>query len=114
MAQKKTKLHRSFGTQAPADRLFDIFNYLVLGLVAVCVLYPLYFIVIASVSDPVAINNGQVAFWPVGFNTTGYEKIFENARRSKKQKCRLTKKRKLQSSGNDAARNSKQIFLYYL
>ena len=80
MAQKKTKLHRSFGTQAPADRLFDIFNYLVLGLVAVCVLYPLYFIVIASVSDPVAINNGQVAFWPVGFNTTGYEKIFENTK----------------------------------
>ena len=80
MAQKKKKLHRSFGTQAPADRLFDIFNYLVLGLVAVCVLYPLYFIVIASVSDPVAINNGQVAFWPVGFNTTGYEKIFENTK----------------------------------
>ena len=80
MAQKKTKLHRSFGTQAPADRLFDIFNYLVLGLVAVCVLYPLYFIVIASVSDPVAINNGQVALWPVGFNTTGYEKIFENTK----------------------------------
>lgn len=41
MAQKKTKLHRSFGTQAPADRLFDIFNYLVLGLVAVCVLLSL-------------------------------------------------------------------------
>lgn len=25
-----------------------------------------------------AINNGRVGFWPVGFNTTGYEKIFEN------------------------------------
>jgi len=43
-----------------------------------------------------------------------FEKIFENARRRKKQKCRLPKKRALQSSGNAAARNSKQIFLYYL
>lgn len=80
MAQEKKRLHRSFKTQAPADRLFDIINYLILVLVAVCVLYPLYFIVIASVSDPVAINNGQVALWPVGFNTTGYQKIFENTK----------------------------------
>ena len=63
-----------------SDKAFDIFNYGILGLVAICVLYPLYFIVIASFSDPVAINNGQVSFWPVGFNTTGYQKIFENVK----------------------------------
>ena len=51
MAQKKTKLHRSFGTQAPADRLFDIFNYLVLGLVAVCVLYPLCLLYTSDAAD---------------------------------------------------------------
>ena len=62
------------------SKAFDIFNYGILGLVAICVLYPLYFIVIASFSDPVAINNGQVSFWPVGFNTTGYQKIFENVK----------------------------------
>lgn len=80
MLKVKEGKHRSFKSQAPADKLFDIINYLLLGIVAVCVLYPLYFIVIASFSDPVAINNGQVAFWPVGFNTTGYQKIFENTK----------------------------------
>lgn len=80
MSKVKEGKHRSFKSQAPADKLFDIINYLLLGIVAVCVLYPLYFIVIASFSDPVAINNGQVAFWPVGFNTTGYQKIFENTK----------------------------------
>ena len=80
MAKQKQGRHRSFRTQAWLDRVFDIFNYTVLGLIAVCVLYPLYFIVIASFSDPVAINNGQVLLFPVGFNTTGYQKIFENTK----------------------------------
>lgn len=78
MKGKKRQLHRSFRTQGFGDKMFDIVNYGLLGLIALCVLYPLYFIIIASFSDPVAINNGRVGFWPVGFNTTGYEKIFEN------------------------------------
>ena len=61
-----------------SDTLFDFINYLVLGIVAFLVLYPLYFIVIASVSDPDAINTGKVLLHPVGFTTTGYEKIFED------------------------------------
>lgn len=76
--KKDGRLHRSFWTQGFSDKMFDIVNYGLLGLIALCVLYPLYFIIIASFSDPVAINNGQVAFWPIGFNTTGYQKIFEN------------------------------------
>ena len=78
MKGKKRQLHRNFRTQGFGDKMFDIVNYGLLGLIALCVLYPLYFIIIASFSDPVAINNGRVGFWPVGFNTTGYEKIFEN------------------------------------
>ncbi len=78
MKGKKRQLHRNFRTQGFGDKMFDIVNYGLLGLIALCVLYPLYFIIIASFSDPVAINNGRVGFWPVGFNPTGYEKIFEN------------------------------------
>lgn len=78
---KKMKgTHRSFRSQSVADKAFDIINYVVLGLIAICVLYPLYFIIVASFSDPVAINNGQVSFWPVGFNTLGYQRIFENTK----------------------------------
>ena len=57
-----------------------IFNYAVLGIITVLVLYPLYFIVIASFSDPDAINTGQVVFFPKGFNTLGYQRIFENTK----------------------------------
>lgn len=43
-------------------------------------LYPIYFIIIASFSDPDYINVGQVVFWPKGFNVLGYQKIFENTK----------------------------------
>lgn len=46
-----------------ADRIFDVFNYLVLGLLGLMVLYPLYFIVIASVSDPA--SHGPVLPSPI-------------------------------------------------
>lgn len=80
MSKEIKVIKRSFKTQSMADKLFDIFNYLVLGAITICVLYPLYFILIASFSDPVAINSGKISFWPVGFNTMGYEKIFENTK----------------------------------
>ena len=57
--------------RSKSDLAFDIFNYVLLGLAALIVLYPLYFVVIASFSDPDAINTGRVVLWPVGFNTMG-------------------------------------------
>ncbi len=59
-----------------ADTVFDIVNISLLVLVTFLVLYPLYFIVIASFSEPDAINTGKVFLFPVGFNTTGYSRIF--------------------------------------
>lgn len=64
--------------QSLSDKIFDFVLYLMLIIITLAVLYPLYFIVIASFSDPVAVNGGHVSWRPVGFNTLGYEKIFEN------------------------------------
>ena len=71
---------KAFKNQTAGDILFDIFNYLILILFTLSILYPLYFIIIASFSDPVAINNGKVLFKPMGFNTLGYQRIFENTK----------------------------------
>ena len=45
----------------------------------VLVAYPLYFVLIASVSDPVAIYAGRVWLWPRGLTLAGYERIFNTA-----------------------------------
>lgn len=46
------------------------------ALALLMVAYPLYFVLIASVSDPVAIYAGRVWLWPRGLTFAGYERIF--------------------------------------
>ena len=60
-----------------ADRTFDTINYIILTIILLLVAYPLYFIVIASVSDPVAVYAGKVRLWPVQFTLEGYRRILE-------------------------------------
>ena len=60
-----------------ADRVFDILNYIILTLCLLIVAYPLYFIVIASVSDPTAVYAGKVILWPSRFTLEGYQRILD-------------------------------------
>ena len=72
MKQKKSKIRVS-----PADRGFDILNYVILTFCLLIVAYPLYFIVIASVSDPTAVYSGKVILWPARFTLEGYQRILD-------------------------------------
>jgi putative aldouronate transport system permease protein len=58
------------------DLLFDAVNVTLLALLLLAVAYPLLFIVSASISNPVAVSNGQVWLWPQDITLRGYEKIF--------------------------------------
>ena len=61
------------------DVVFDIIVYGILAIVTLVVLYPLYFVLIASFSDPDLVNSGQIMFWPRGLNVEGYKQIFQDA-----------------------------------
>ena len=54
-------------------------NTFILLLLAFIVLYPLYFIIIASFSDPDAVLAGKVFLYPVNITLSGYSKILEKA-----------------------------------
>ncbi|MGW6505793.1 carbohydrate ABC transporter permease [Nonomuraea angiospora] len=62
----------------------DIVFALALGAICVAVLfavvYPVYFVVIASVSDPSLISTGEVWLWPKGVNLFGYREILNDER----------------------------------
>ena len=58
------------------DLTFDIVNYSTLAIVLLMLVYPLYFVVISSVSDPALVNTGKVTWYPRGLNLKGYEKVF--------------------------------------
>ncbi len=62
------------------DSAFDILVNILLFAALLIVLYPLYLVVIASFSDPDALINGEVRFWPVEITLLGYQKIFRDAK----------------------------------
>nr|WP_237690878.1 carbohydrate ABC transporter permease [Paenibacillus caui] len=59
--------------------LFDAANYILLTLIMLTVLYPLYFILIASISDPNLVYSGEVWLFPRGFTWDGYDRIFNDS-----------------------------------
>lgn len=59
------------------DKVFYFFNVLVLAILAAIIIYPLYFIIIASISDPDAVLGGKVILYPVDITLSGYEKIIQ-------------------------------------
>ena len=61
-------------------RLFTAIVYLFVILVIFIVAYPLYFIIIASLSDSRLVASGQVYLYPKGFTLAGYEVVFNDSR----------------------------------
>lgn len=64
--------------QTRGDRVFEWMNYTLLTIILLLILYPLLFVVSASVSDPQAVNSGKMWLWPKDITFLGYEKIFQN------------------------------------
>lgn len=60
------------------DRIFNAINVFIMLVVLVVILYPLYFIVIASFSEPTLVNSGQVLFMPKGVTLEGYRRMLQN------------------------------------
>ena len=58
-----------------ADPLFNAVSVLILCAAIAAVLYPLYFVVIASVSEPSRVYEGAVWLWPSGITLDGYTRI---------------------------------------
>ena len=59
-----------------ADPLFALVTYGLIGLSIIAIIYPLYFIVIASISDPNLVQQGKVILFPRGVTFDGYMTIF--------------------------------------
>jgi len=59
------------------DRLFNAINLIFWIIVLFIVLYPLWLILIASVSDPDAVLQAKALLLPVDFSLTGYEAVFQ-------------------------------------
>ena len=61
------------------DTSFRVVLFLFCVVVGIVILYPLYFVIIASFSDPVKVASGQVVLFPLGITWKGYEMLFTNS-----------------------------------
>ncbi|MBM6668343.1 carbohydrate ABC transporter permease [Lacrimispora saccharolytica] len=68
--KKGTKLKKS-----KEDKIFDFIVYGIAVLLILITLYPMYFIVIASISDPNLVSSGEIMFLPKGVNFKAYEQL---------------------------------------
>lgn len=62
--------------RSKSDKIFDTINSIIMLIILLIVAYPLYFIVISSVSEPDLVNAGKVLLFPKGFTLGGYQRIF--------------------------------------
>ena len=70
LTKKGTKVRRN-----RADVIFDTIVYAVLIVLLVIVIYPLWFVIIASVSNPTDVTFGKVIFWPTSISFEGYKAV---------------------------------------
>ena len=62
------------------DKAFDLVNVALLGVVLLITAYPVYFVIMASISDPSLVSTGNVVLWPRGINFEAYRYIFSDRR----------------------------------
>lgn len=78
MTGKKSK--RSKRQESLQDKVFHL---VVVGLsvfILLVIAYPVYFVLIASISNPAMVSTGQVVWFPRGINLYGYGKVFQNTK----------------------------------
>lgn len=70
LAAHKTKMKLS-----TSDKIFNTVNIIIMVIICVVIVYPLYYVIVASMTDPVIVNSGKLLLYPEkpffdGYKTT--------------------------------------------
>ena len=65
---KKKKVKMSTG-----DKVFTVINTVIMILVCIAIVYPLYYVLLASVTDPIVVSSGKFLLYPEAWYANGYE-----------------------------------------
>lgn len=80
MKRQKEKTALTHINNCAQDKVFMTVLHVVLAFVLIVVIYPLLFVVFASMSDPQYVNSGALLLYPKGFNLLGYQQVFRDQR----------------------------------
>ena len=59
------------------ERVFHVFNYILLTLIGLAAVYPFLYVLFASISEGGAVTSGKVILWPVNITLDAYEQVFK-------------------------------------
>ncbi len=80
MKRQKEKTALTHINNCAQDKVFMTVLHVVLAFVLIVVIYPLLFVLFASMSDPQYVNSGALLLYPKGFNLLGYQQVFRDQR----------------------------------
>ncbi|MEC0311150.1 carbohydrate ABC transporter permease [Paenibacillus lautus] len=67
------------GNRSVGEKLFDVFNYVLLTVITLCTLYPLIYVLFASLSDPTRHMQHSGILWkPLDMTFNAYRLVFDN------------------------------------
>lgn len=73
----KPKLVRNKIGKTTSDKITDVVICFVMVFMSAFALFPLWYTIVASLSNPIYVLNGQVILWPKGWTLLGYEALFQ-------------------------------------
>ena len=72
---KKAKCWR-YGARSRGSVVFDTFNVILMLIICVIMLYPMWYVLSCSFSDPMLLYKHRGALiWPLGYSLKGYQKV---------------------------------------
>lgn len=74
----KNKKKKSTIKEGKGSLIFDIINYILLGLIFIAMVYPIYYIIILSLSNGMDAAKGGIFLWPRTFTLDNYITAFTN------------------------------------
>ncbi|MEC0258849.1 carbohydrate ABC transporter permease [Paenibacillus lautus] len=67
------------GNRSVGEKLFDVINYVLLTVITLCTLYPLIYVLFASLSDPTRYMQHSGILWkPLDMTFNAYRLVFDN------------------------------------
>ncbi len=74
--EKMRKRKNKIISNSPSDKAFDIVNIFIMVVLLFIFVWPLWFVIISSFSNPFDVWKGNVLLWPSGFTLKGYTEMF--------------------------------------
>lgn len=66
-------------TKSRGERIFDVFNILIMLFLIIITVYPMYYVAVCSFTDgSELLGNNGIMLWPKGFNLGAYRTVFSN------------------------------------